>query len=210
MPLPISDSMKLNPIAAFLGIALTASVAGAQKPVTTLPSSQNTCSLSDVKTLSMVNSIACAGKFNGVNDANSLGAFKDFLDGVFGSAYGPWTHVGQSDGSGSGPFKSNPGVPSGQLLFDNTQTGYFAIVMKASTTSTIYILDAGQEGTKGVYFNTAALGNKDLSHAGFWKGADPVVEEFPPETVVPEPSTYLLMAAGLAGVGLAARRRRRA
>lgn len=188
-------------VAALVTFATAATVAHAQPPVTELPASQNTCSLDDVKTLEMVSSIACAGRFNSVNDANSLPAILDYLNANF-AAYGPWSHLGQSDpepGDPS-PFQANVEAENGTLLFDDPIAGYFGIILKSSTAISLYILDGGA-GTGGVIFNTDGITGQELSHAGLWAGGTPT-------TTIPEPSTYLLMTAGLMAIGAVARRRR--
>ena len=205
----------------FAALALNAafaSVAWAQPPVAVLPAPEApaSCSLSDVTLFDFTPSLACAG-FSGVNDANSQGAVATYLNGAFGSAYGPWgaTAVGFSDLAGNGPFTSNPNTTSGVLFFDAQVGGFFAITLKGSTGFSLYILDGGTSGAAGVLFDmVGAPANPGgqtpgLSHAGLWRGEGFCFRDCgPPDpSVVPEPAALSLLGFGL--VGLAAVRRRR-
>ena len=68
----------------------------------------------------------------------------------------------------------------------------------------------GEQGIGGYYeTNPSRYATFWVDNITFREPPPPVLRQVPP-TVVPEPSTYALMAAGLAALGIAARRRKRA
>ena len=115
---------------------------------------------------------------------------------------------GSSDEAGSfGPFTSNATGTTGTLTFDAAISGPFVLVLKAGNQfSMYYFMNAGSTssvtyGTIGTNVNMQGDPN-GLSHASLYSASN--------LNVVPEPSTYALMATGLIGLGAAARRRRKA
>lgn len=72
----------------------------------------------------------------------------------------------------------------------------------AKNGSAFYLFDAGSEGVTSL--GMVAGMHKALSNGVVLYTGTPSI----PGVVVPEPSTYLLMLAGLGGIGLAVRRRR--
>ena len=159
-------------------------------------SAPTACSLSDFT----VAAIACRGPFTG--NINGSASEMTALHTYFGNL---WTYEGKTDDAGNGPFTSKPLSPTGTLTFDSAVTGLFVIGLKASDTYSFYEFNGGTHGITSLQFSTRGTAQnsqgsaQDLSHAALYLD--------PPSDVVPEPSTYMMMAAGLAGLGLAARRR---
>ncbi|MEO7520896.1 MAG: PEP-CTERM sorting domain-containing protein [Gemmatimonas sp.] len=155
--------------------------------------------------------VACSGAFGGnIGDNNNLSAELSFLSSTFGPTF---TYQGQTGDAGSGPFANNPaGNTSGTLTFDNPIAGLFVVGLKASSSYSFYLYDGGVSGVSAVTFNTIGSGTnvqgsaQELSHATLYTAGEGGVST---NAVVPEPSTYMLMGAGLAGLGLASRRRRK-
>ncbi len=205
-----------------VAVALCSSSLIAQTPVAVLPAPENPaiCALTDVKSLFDVggptNALACAS-FSGVNTSNSQQAVVDYLNGAFASVWGPWSYPAQgfSDNPGNGPFDSNPNTTTGTLMFDSEVSGFFGITLKGSAGFALYVMDGGA-GSTGVDFNMAGVpgassSTPGLSHAGLWRGKDfeGCVDCPDPFIPVPEPTTFAMLFAGFAGLGIAARRRRK-
>jgi hypothetical protein len=144
--------------------------------------------------------VSCAGSFTG--NLNGSASEMLALATDFG---GSWTYAGKSDDAGSGPFTSNPASPGGTLTFDDTLYGEFVIGLKAADQYSYYLFDAGATGYGAITFDTLGVAvNKNdvaqaLSHAALYTGV----------SAVPEPADVLLLAAGLALVGVNLRRARR-
>ena len=160
-----------------------------------------TCSSSDLG----ISSSYFIGCFNWSGNTNDAGILA-ILNGTAPYSSGmPWTFDtgNKSDSPGNGLFTGNPEMTSGTLTFDTPQSGWFGIGLKASDAVAVYVYNATAP-VSSFSFSTAGVGSgeHDLSHAAFYDGSG--------LSVVPEPSTYALMAAGLSGLLALTRRRRSA
>ena len=148
---------------------------------------------------------SCLGSF----DQNNLN--QDLTNALASFGAGTLAFRGSSNDPGTfGPFTSNPTGVTGTLTFDASLSGPFVLILKAgnqfsmyyfanltSTSSLVY-------DTKGTNLNSSG-GANGLSHASLYGGT------FGSSTnIVPEPSTYALMATGMIGLVGFARRRRQA
>jgi hypothetical protein len=154
----------------------------------------------------------CWGAFSG----NDTGLQSDIISLLSGYAPGSWTFAGKTEeGSASGPFNTwGTDVKTGTLTFKTPVSSSFAILLKAANQFSIYYyafpFDAGSMPPlpASVDFNTYGVnqanpaGNVNgLSHASLYLG---------PQTVVPEPSTFILLGTGLLLLFGVERRRRMA
>lgn len=175
----------------FVGMSAFASMSAQAVLVSAAPP---TCSVTNTT----INATACSGSWAG-NDSNQQVDVLAQLSSLSGGSL--FTMVGKSDGSGNGPFTSNPKVTSGTLTFDSPLSGSFAIALKASNSFSLYYF-SGTSNLASLGFSTigTALNKQgkaqDLSHATLYS-AQPI----------PEPETYALMLAGLGVMGFIARRR---
>ena len=169
------------------------------------------CSLSNVSTIATmsvasVNATACGGSFAGNNTGISQ---PNVLSYIANQGWGTATVLGSSDNLPTfGPFTGNPTTAT-TLTFDALLSGPFVIALKAGNNfSLYYFLNTPGSAISGVNFTTAGVsvnngGPNVLSHATLYSvGAG--------MNVVPEPSTYALMATGMIGLVGFARRRRQA
>jgi|GEM_PF-2445580 hypothetical protein len=190
----------VSTLLATAAIVSLAPVAGAEAA---LLAGNPLCSISNV-----TGAVACAGSFAG-NDSNQKADVLDQLVSSFGSftGIGEWSHdldSDKSDGSGNGPFTSNPEVTNGTLTFDTPQTGFFAIALKAGPRFSLYLLDGGTTGISSFNFDTIGTSTnprgmaQDLSHASLY--------HFDGEDTEPIPTPALL--PGLIGLGIAGLRQR--
>ena len=197
-PISLAKSAALNAIA--LAALLVGTTAQAFPAV---PEACAAGSLTATFTnLSTASYTACSGAWVGNVNPSSAAAVSAQIFSDFGLTA---SFFGKSDDAGNGPFTSNPSTTSGTLTFDSARLGFFVIGLKSSTNFSLYEFNGGSLGISSIKFDTFGVGvnkngkSQDLSHAALYA-----------VTVVPEPESYALMLAGLAGIGFVARRRHNA
>lgn len=201
---PLTPLAAARRAATVLGVALATATAAAPTARAQDPARIPDCTEAVVMT-SFAGYVDCIGAYDQRPPVQNAGLV-DYLNTFFGE-YGSWAYLGSSESWWDTLFSNNPQTSTGTLLFDTPLSGVWAIALKSGTGSSVYVYDFGTP-TSGVPFSTAgtSLNPQDmpqgLSHANLFQPGD--------MTVVPEPSTYLLLATGMAGVAVAARRRRRA
>lgn len=141
----------------------------------------------------------CYGPVGGNDNGNQAAT----INANWGS-YGTFALVGKSGNEGSAPLWLGA---DGSLVFESPISGYFALTLKQAPQFSVYLFYAEDPvssinwDTRGVADN-GGTGEDKLSHAVLYAGPGAV-------STVPEPSTYLLMGSGLAGLlGIAGWRRR--
>ena len=147
--------------------------------------------------------LTCQGPISSGPLANPNGGAGETaaLTTLFG---GTWTWQGKSDDASNGPFTSAPSGTSGTISFDNPVKGLFIFAIKGGPDASYYEFNGGAGGISSLNWDTQGIakGNgkpgPDISHLALYVGP------------VPEPETYAMMLAGLAGLGFIARRRKQA
>jgi PEP-CTERM motif len=150
--------------------------------------------------------VTCLGSFDlsTGNVDNDLGSVMATLGLPSGTDY----FNSDNAATAGNPFASVVGgATSGTITFDNAQTGTFWLALKSATQASFYKFDGSTVagGITSLGFDTLGTSlNKrgiaqNLSHAGYIGTPTPAV---------PEPETYAMMLAGLAGIGFLSRRRR--
>ena len=157
--------------------------------------------------LATLGATSCRGSFDGNNKNQNAGVLAELANAAFFP--GTETLLGSSDDAGFGPFTGNPSGATGTLTFDALLTGPFVLILKASNNFSIYYIPNAGPGVMSVNYTTAGTSvnaqgiPQGLSHATLYRSTG--AGNF---NVVPEPSTYALLASGMLGLGIFARRRR--
>jgi len=157
-----------------------------------------------------MNFTGCLGSYAG-NNKGDLTATTAVANVLFSQFAFTISNSYSNDDAAFAPFsvgQPTNGLANGVLNFSVPITGPFVLALKTSTSfSLFYYLNAGA-GVSSLNYNTLGVsvngnnGNgRGLSHATLYQGRI---------NVVPEPSTYALMATGLVGLVGVARRRRNA
>ena len=155
--------------------------------------------------LTTLGATSCRGSFDG-NDKNQQAGVLAELNSAFFP--GTETLLGSSDDASFGPFTGNPGGATGTLTFDALLTGPFVLILKAANNFSMYYFANAGPGVMSVNYTTAGTAvnaqgiPQGLSHATLYRSTGVALN------VVPEPSTYALLASGMLGLAMFARRRR--
>lgn len=159
--------------------------------------------------LVLMGAASCSGAWSG-NINNQTADVNAELTTAFGGNY---TFYGYSNDANNGPFTGNPSTNNGTLTFDLPITGQFILGLKAGNSFSFYQF-TNQVNVTSVNFTTIGVQvNRNnvaagLSHAALY--VDPASGTVGITAVVPEPSTYAMMIAGLVAMGVVSRRRRKA
>ncbi|MCU0649542.1 MAG: PEP-CTERM sorting domain-containing protein [Gemmatimonadaceae bacterium] len=185
----------------FLGLTVASALAlpavsSAQAPNPPAPGGVSCAGTANAHLIFM-GAVKCLGSYSGNDVPNNEAWILATLNGAWAPGTG-WSTMGKSDDAAFGPFQGNPGGTTGTLTFDAPITGDFAISLKGGNFFSLYLFSGTNQSA--VNFTMAGVGTQPpgLSHATLYR----------PATVVPEPSTYALLATGLAGIMFARRRRR--
>jgi PEP-CTERM motif len=158
--------------------------------------------------------VLCSGAYDG-NDVNQQTNVLKQLDADFGDQ--DWARTETVNGGATGTFFSSvPESNDDKITFSQLIKGKFVVALKTNTNFSFFLMDGGVAGISEFEFTTDGVsvnGNQvaqELSHASLYQypgggGGDCTIGG---TCVVPEPSTYMLMASGLFGLGFLARRRR--
>lgn len=158
----------------------------------------------------------CFGPLDGVTGADQEADVSAGFGDMFIWAGKSDDNMSAGDPSQYGPFSSNPaGLTSGTLSFDVAQKGRFVIAVQAvlsgpDSNYSYYLFDGGTDGVSSLSFDTKGL----YQTLNYTPGAGVVQPSSPPLTfaglyvlaAVPEPTSLLLMATGLAALALTRRR----
>lgn len=196
---PTIKLVSLNHLAvAAAAICALALVQPAQ--ATPLTSTGVSCSGQGTTMTSDPGYVACSGAWSG-NNLNQSAGVSSQIQSDFGITVGSPMDVTGSDGNAT----------SGSIMLPSAETGLFVISLKAGDAFSLYEFNGADVtgGISSINFDTLGVGffsnggkehfGQGISHIDFYMG---------PSASVPEPATLALFAAGLAGLGVALRRRR--
>jgi hypothetical protein len=184
-------------------VAFTLSAAAVTSAQAQLVAGSPTCDLSITNPLYN----QCWGSFDGNNIGNATDR-TNVLNLLNGQGLGTFVETGTTNsGLVQGPFQQFTGAGSGSLFFLNPQSSPFVLALKAGNRFSLFYFAPASAitqvdyTTNGIDVNGRNAVPAGLSHATLYNTAGGLL-------ITPEPSTYLLMAAGLGLVAVAARRRR--
>ena len=151
--------------------------------------------------------VSCLGSYVGNMDNQLTGSNGVFAAINSGFQLNTNQYFSSENFSANGnPFAQNEGSrDDGVINFDHAYTGKFVLGLKQANGFSLYLFNGSNVagGISQIAYDTNGVQNNGglgLSHAGFF--GTPTISP------VPEAETYAMLLAGLAGLGIFARRRR--